>query len=77
MILVVSTIVKVWAAHGEQCLIEISPKIPSVPDTLNMSAPQGVAGRVIIGWDIDPGGFPDDARSGKADARGSDGELVW
>ena len=71
-----SVIVEIRASHGHQRLVKVSPEVPAIPNPLNMSAPQGVAGGVIIRRNIDAGGFPDHPWSGEADARTADGKLI-
>ena len=47
--------------------MEIAPELAAVPNALDMTALQGVAGIVVIGRNIRSGGVADNPRPGKAD----------
>ncbi len=54
----------------------MAAEVAAVGDALDVAALEGVAGIVVIRRDVNASGLADDARSGKADATGADGELI-
>ena len=54
------------AAHGQEGFVEVASEVSTIPYPLNVSAFEGVSGGMVIGWNVDSGGFPDDPVTGKA-----------
>ena len=60
------TIVQAWTSHSLQSFMEVTPKVATIPDTLDMSPFEGITSRMIIGWNSITGCFPYDSWSCKA-----------
>ena len=56
--------------------MQITTEIPTIPDSLNMAALEGVTGRMVIGRDVGAGGFTNDPRPGKPDSTRTNGKLI-
>ena len=74
---VILAVVEMGTPHGEQGFVQIAPEIPAVPDTLNMTTFQRLAGIMIVRWNVVACGVPDHPGACKANATGANGELVW
>lgn len=71
-----SAVVQPRAAHCLHDLIQMAAEVAAICDALNMAAFEGVAGIMVVRRDVNARSFADDARPGKANPAGADGELI-